>query len=288
MVLETEEKPVEKPVVLQELFIPTNENMQKNLHTSLTRLYGEYVTQEIERHSRDKEYVIHIAGNNGDGSGIVSYVRAAEEIPKEILDKSGKNKAKGITGSDFLLEELYKRPSWGFKTNGNAIDPRYIYPEAIDTYREYVFDEDKKLVPKNEAKERQYVNGKLLVVRFLDQGSTPRMCILGANDRNMDEIIEQRKKEGKKVKVVFENRFRNIAKAVLDNLGIDYDPDTVVRKAESYINRPIYLPDGRDRTGDYDIGIEIGETFNTARANNLKPYMELFKTYPVEISCYKN
>jgi hypothetical protein len=47
------------------------------------------------------------------------------------------------------------------------------------------------------------------------------------------------------------------------------------------------LPDGRERVGWADIGIEIGETFNTARANKLKPYMEIFKNYPVEIRCCK-
>jgi hypothetical protein len=157
------------------------------------------VSREVKKHSEEKEYIIYISRSNGNSSGILSHIRAAEEIPKEIINSSCSVESKGITGSDFLLEELYKHPSWGFTTyDGKPIDPRSVYPEEVDTYTEYVFGESRKLVPRDKTKELHYINGKILVVRFLYQDSKPKMCILGANDRTLDEIKELKKRMGKK------------------------------------------------------------------------------------------
>ena len=273
--------------LIGELYIPTNDNMRKNLFENVKSVHGKYLSDIIEGMFELKEYVKHIKfGEDGHGYHLSVSIHGAEDIPGRVIDNLGT----GITGSDFLLDELYKRPSWGFKEDdGSFVDPRSVYPDKIDMYTSYTFDRNGKLVPMN-REDGIIHNDKILEVTFLKQGSAPRMCILGADDRTYEGIVKQRNEERKKVRVVYEGRFRNVARALLENLGINYKYKIVTRKAEADINRPLSepMPDGSTRVGWADMGIEIGETFGTARANRLVPYMDVFKTYPVYIKCYRS
>jgi len=277
---------LEKPIELipqsfvEKMYIPTNENMRKNLIENVRSIHGKYVSDVVKAHFGTKVYVAPI-----NGTGILLHECAAEDIPELIIDNPYEV---GITGSDFLLEELYKRPDWGFIRAGNFIDPRYVYPEKVEKFRPYAFNRDGKLVPEEEVK-GVYFGDKKIILKFLNQSTNPKLCILGAKDRTLEDIERQREKEGVPVLAVTEKRYKNIANATLTNQGINYTLATKTRKVESFINRPLDkpLPDRKYRDGKFDIGVEVGETFRTAGDNNLKLYREIMKTCPIYMVCLR-
>ena len=255
------------------LLIPTNDNLRRVLPDILKdmSLDGNGMWPVVKNMFSKKQYRRR-AGNT------MLWIKSAEQIPKEIIGYADENYM-GITGSDLLITEIYRRPSFELWDGNMYKNPREILPQGpLPVGYEFYFESDDKIVK----------------AKVLKHEPGPRMVILGPDDQTYEEVIEKRNKGDKPLTVVVEKRFEPIAKALFENekqeKGFEYKLIAVDRTSEGYVRH------GGEPEIDniYDVCVEIGETFRTARANKLDIYLlnpkeeEIMFTAPVQIRCYRS
>ena len=239
------------------LYIPTNINAK-----SIFKKYSKKLVKELKFPS--KEFLNDILSSNRKAfykmnlkEGFLElHIVGAEDIPQRIMMKNGNI---GILYLDLLINYLYKCPSFGLKNaKGKYKDPTTIVRNPLCDGNKLYFKSTTNLL-----------EVKILSFALNDLAN---LCLLVPKNKSISDIV--REKRGKKIKVVCEKRFSNIAKAFLNNLKFPFTLELVTRKTEGY-----YL------SGNADCVIDVCKTGETAAANGLKPGIKIITSYPIEIRC---
>lgn len=262
---------------IRRIYFPTNDNLRKILKYNLPqyRIDDKDLWDEVSDMFGKRDYYRLIPMNNE--CPIELLICGAEDIAKDVIGNPNE-KYLGITGSDFVIENIYRFLDY-------KKDPRDIIPEKLGDWEE--MDEAGNLVGKlMRFDKNDYNDDRIIEMRIMRYTAIPRLCVLGPDDKNYEEMIEEKRKESK-ITLVHEERFSNIVAAFKKEeekkYGITFELIPKTRKAETYI-RGGDDPVVEDR---YDIGMDIGETFLTAKANGLAEYLTIMPTFPVELRCYR-
>jgi hypothetical protein len=255
----------------KELLLPKNDNLRSVLaNIDSYDLLGSKVNlwPEVENMLEINNYKRLL---QTERDSVELQLASGEDIAKHVI-KEANEKIVGITGSDFVIEELYRRPSFNFAD----VDPRDIIDDCSGIG-----------LPEKRVYEFEGRNGSRKIVRMElidDHAETrSRLCLMGPKDKTFDffitEMLERNEMDGRKnpVSVVCEYRFRGIGKAFSEREFKKYSLPVKMH----YVTRTTEGWQGKKG----DVIIEIGSTFNTARKNNLVVYAEIMKTYPVVLQC---
>jgi len=263
-----------------ELYVPKNDNIAPLLRDIL----GSTIMDIIGRMREIKRYKEMIDVGENTIVGLV--IGGGEDFPGKIM-KNTEIQRIGITGSDFVLSEVLASPKQFYRfRRGNG---PYFNLRVEEAGHLYVRDLGKIVESDLEPGETIKFSGEDLETRMTILKQTidvpPYLCLLGANDMTYEKVIEKRK--GRDIPVACEARFKTLAKAFLDReereRGITFDFHEYTRTTEAYMRHGEEPHDGEGE----DIGIEIGQTFKTARQNLLEVYQKIMRTYPVQVTCYK-
>jgi len=280
------ELPSNKEIVAR-LYFPKNENLAPILENNLGVLWP--VAEDMLYR---KDYRESFPFRNGQPGYLELWATRGEDSTSKILSRPNPRQV-AITGSDFVLEQLLEYPkkfskfSRGIRQTGPSMD-------IWKTFEKEVYTNPSELIGKDLKPDYMFRfegGDRIAEMRILEYPKgikTPFLCILGPNDTTFDELIKRRNDKGKKVKAVSEERFKILARRILDYEGIkrgfDYTLETVPSASEGDVRSSIY----EDRSDLADIAVEIGQTFSTARANGLEKYAEIMPTYPVELVYFRS
>jgi len=261
-------------------YFPKNENLAPILKRNLGPMWP--IAEDMlatKDYSRDVPI---------DGEVVEFIASRGEDIARGVIERANPREL-AISGSDFVLENILDSqvefPFYRFTAAGSpteiwahekgvitpALDLGNVLGRDLPAGHSVRFDSEKKTV--------------YMSILEHDYDVTPRLCLLGPTDSDYQTLIRQA--EGRPLRFVFETRLQRIVESFLGRQkskhGFSYEEMPVTGTTEGLVKRA----EEPTTPNKADLAVDIGQTFSTARANGLKPYLEIMQTYPVVFVCYK-
>lgn len=264
------------------LMVPKNDN----LLPVIRGIFGETLFREITALTKSKALRKIIPIQDGN---LEMQIARGEDVACNVLSFPDVNRV-GVTGSDFVLAEIVSGRHGHF--HHAIIDEKEVPLWKYSTLkgRNYVdLQEIGRRLKNMKGSDVWFMSEPSHVrMRVVDDygGQPPYLCVLGTSETDYDSLVKERVERGTPLTVACEGRFRDLAQSFLDaqqiQLGVDYDLRTVTGSTEGFIAA---AKRDRGRKDLYDLGFEIGRTFETAKANGLVPYVRIMPTSVVTVSC---
>jgi len=282
----------EQKQVKRYFYFPKNANLILILERNLNGLWP-----TVKDMLQTKDY----ARGFSVGDETIEFIaQRGEDIAKGVIERANPREL-AICGSDFVLENILDpdMPSLSDPTNKKA--PFYRFRKSTRGYTEIWAHEKGTITPavdlgdivgrdipagypvKFESEDRMV---EMRVLQY-NYDVPPRLCLLGPENSDYQSLIKMAKALGIPLRFIFEIRLRRTDRFFLDGqkskCGFNYEEMPVTGTTEGLV----YLEKGPLPPNKAHMALDIGQTFSTARQNEIKPYVEIMQTYPVEVVCYR-